>query len=220
LAHSLKGYDTIISAIGAIDQLQQLNLVEAVAKAGDVKRFVPCGFITITPRGGIMNFRDEKEEVHDRIFQHKIPYTIIDVRFWHQISVPRLASGKIDYALMSFNVQPPRFCAGGSAKNILTDKRDMGKFTARIIKDPRTLNKRVFTRSDVLSQKEIFALVEEVGGEKVTEINVVRASLVEFLFIYYDEDTDGTGNRFPPRSWFKTLLRLAKRSRPAPTSIL
>jgi hypothetical protein len=64
--------------------------------------------------------------------------------------------------------------AGGTAKNILTDKRDMGRYTARIIKDPRTLNKRVFTRSDVLSQKEIFALVEEVGGEKVTEINYVR----------------------------------------------
>jgi hypothetical protein len=178
LAQSLKGYDTIISAIGmpVLDQLQQLNLVEAIAKAGDIKRFVPCGFITIAPRGGIMIIRDEKEEVHDRIFQHKIPYTIIDVGFWHQISVPRLASGKIDYALDSYRVQSPKFYASGNAKNILTDKRDMGRFAARIIKDPRTLNKRVFTCSDVLSQKEIFALVEEVGGEKVTEISYVGLS--------------------------------------------
>jgi hypothetical protein len=49
----------------------------------------------------------------------------------------------------------------------------MGRLTAMIIKDPRTLNKRVFTWSDALSQKEIFALMEEVGGEKVTEINYV-----------------------------------------------
>jgi hypothetical protein len=173
LAESLKGYDTIISALGALDQLQQLNFIEAIAKAGNVKRFVPCGFITICPRGGILTPRDEKEEVHDRIFEHKIPYTIIDVGYWHQLSVPHLASGRIDYALHNLYLQPPKFYGGGTAKNILTDKRDMGRFTARIIQDPRTLNKRVFTWSDVLSQKEIFALVEEVGGEKVTQINYV-----------------------------------------------
>jgi hypothetical protein len=174
LAESLKGYDTIISALGVLDQLQQLNLVEAIAIAGDVKRFVPCGFTTISPRGGIMTLRDQKEEVHDRIFQHKIPYTIIDVGSWHQVSVPRLASGRIDYALLSLLLQPPKLYESGDAKTILTDKRDMGRFTARIIKDPRTLNKRVFTWSDAFSQKEIFALVEEVGGEKVKEINYVR----------------------------------------------
>jgi hypothetical protein len=124
-----------------------------------------------------MTLRDQKEEVHNRIFQHKIPYTIIDVGYWHQVSVPRLASGRIDYALHSFLIQPPKFYGSGDAKNILTDKRDVGRFTARIIKDPRTLNKRVFTWSDALSQKEIFALVEEVGGEKVTEINYVRLKI-------------------------------------------
>jgi hypothetical protein len=174
LAQSLKGYDTIISTIGALDQLQQLNIVDAIAKAGNVKRFVPCGFTTISPRGGVMTLRDQKEEVHDRIFQHKIPYTIIDVGYWHQLSVPHLASGKIDYALHGFLLGPPKFYGTGNAKSILTDKRDVGRLTARIIKDSRTINKKVFTWSDALSQKEIFALVEEVGGEKVTGINYVR----------------------------------------------
>ena len=69
--------------------------------------------------------------------------------------------------------RPPKLYGSGNAKTILTDKRDVGRFTARIIKDPRTLNKKIFTWSDALSQNEIFALVEEIGGEKVTEINYV-----------------------------------------------
>jgi hypothetical protein len=144
LAQSLKGYDTIISTIDATSQLQQVNLVDAIALAGS-KRFVPCGFTVISPRGGIMSLRDEKEEVHDRIFQHKIPYTIIDVGYWHQISFPRLASGKVDYALHNLLKENPKLYAGGEKKNMLTDKRDIGRFTAKIIKDPRTVNKRVFT---------------------------------------------------------------------------
>jgi hypothetical protein len=121
-----------------------------------------------------MTLRDHKEEVHDKIFQHKIPYTIIDVGYWHQISFPRLASGKVDYALVPVLRDKPTLLAGGEKKNMLTDKRDIGRFTARIIKDPRTVNRKVFTWSDSLSQKEIFDVMEKVFGEKVTDIVEVR----------------------------------------------
>jgi hypothetical protein len=163
LSTALTGYDTVISAVNAENQLEQLKLADALASTG-VKRFIPCGFTTICPPGGIMKIRDWKEEVHNRVFQHKIPYTVFDVGYWHQISFPRVPSGKVDYAL--FWMDAPLY-GDGKAKNLLTDKRDIGRFLARIIKDERTINKRVFAYSDALSQNEIFTLMEKLSGEKI-----------------------------------------------------
>jgi hypothetical protein len=143
----------------------QVPLADAAAFAGTVKRFVPCGFTTISPPGGIMHLRDWKEEVHAGIFRNKIPYTIVDVGYWHQLSYPSVPSGKVDYAKFW---KEANLYGDGEAKNLLTDKRDMGRFLARIIKDERTINKRVFTHSDALSQNEIFTLLEKLSGEKIT----------------------------------------------------
>ena len=46
--------------------------------------------------------------------------------------------------------------AGGTAENILTDKRDIGRFVARIIKDERTLNQKVVGVGDSLTQNQIW----------------------------------------------------------------
>lgn len=164
VSKSIQGFEIIISTIGAPDQLEQIKLVDAAASVG-VKRFIPCGFTTICPPGyNVMKLRDDKEKVYQRIWYHRLPYTIVDVGFWHQISWPRLPSGKIDYAYL----QPQNTIFGdGNTPNILTDKRDMGRFVARILKDGRTLNQKVFTHSDVLSQNEIVSILEKKSGEKL-----------------------------------------------------
>lgn len=164
LTQHLKGFDVIISTIDAASQLAQRNLVEAAAAAG-VKRFVPCGFITISPPGGIMMLRDAKEEIHNLIFQLHLPYTIIDVGFWHVLSFPPLPSGKVDYA--AFVSSNTTIYGDGTAPNLLTHLPDIGTYVAKIVKDPRTLNKRVVTWSDELSQNQIFEMMEEVSGEKL-----------------------------------------------------
>jgi hypothetical protein len=74
--------------------------------------------------------------------------------------------------------------AGGTAPTLLTDLRDIGPFVARIIKDPRTLNKFVFTYSDVLSENEIFALMEEMSGEKIEQRKYV---ILCVLFVGFSE---------------------------------
>ncbi len=63
----------------------------------------------------------------------------------------------------------------GDVKTGITDLRDVGRFVALIINDARTMNQFVFTFSEVLSQKEIFTLLEEVSGE-VIKPSVVCAS--------------------------------------------
>ncbi|KAL1638115.1 hypothetical protein SLS58_008952 [Diplodia intermedia] len=134
-----KGVDVTISAIDARSQLAQMNLATAAKKAG-------------------------KEEVYNHVKRLHLPYTIIDVGFWHQISFPSaLPSRRFDYAL----IMPQSTIHGdGEQPNIIGDLRDLGRWTARIVDDERTLNKYVFTCSDVLSENQIFSIVEEVTGEK------------------------------------------------------
>ncbi|KAJ6565188.1 hypothetical protein DFH09DRAFT_1363828 [Mycena vulgaris] len=164
LVESLAGIDVLISAIDATSQLAQLSLATAAKQAG-VKRFVPCAFTTVAPPGGVMALRDSKEEVYQLIRRLYLPYTIIDVGYWHQISFPTLPSGRVDYAAV---LKPKvEIHAGGTTPTMLTDLRDIGPFVARIIKDTRTLNKSVFTYSDLISENEIFALMEEMSGEVI-----------------------------------------------------
>jgi hypothetical protein len=88
-----------------------------------------------------------------------------------KISYPRLPSGRVYYAML---MKEATIYGDGNAPNVLTDNRDIGRFVARIIKDERTLNKRVFTHSDVLTQKKkIWTLIEEKSWEKV-ETQFVR----------------------------------------------
>jgi hypothetical protein len=176
LAKTLSGYDTIISAIGPDEQLTQLKLVDAIAKAG-VGRFVPCGFTTVCPPKGVMLLRDEKEDVYNRVLYHKLPYTFVDVGFWHQISFAKVPSGCLDYAVTTPNTTT---YGNGEAATLLTDKRDMGRFVARIIKDERTLNKKVFTHSDALSQKDIIKIMEKATGETVETDSVSRGVFLSY----------------------------------------
>jgi len=68
--------------------------------------------------------------------------------------------------------------AGGTAENILTDKHDMGRFVARIIKDERTLNQKVVTVGDSLTQNQIWDIVERISGEKVPKTHVSYSLLL------------------------------------------
>jgi len=57
LVGALQGTCIVVSAIGPLDQLDQIPLATA-AKVAGVKRFVPCGFTTVAPPGGEMTMRD------------------------------------------------------------------------------------------------------------------------------------------------------------------
>lgn len=78
---------------------------------------------------------------------------------------------------------PVNFIAGdGHTPTALTDVRDVGKFTARIIADPRTINKMVLVYGAVLSQNQVFNMLDKMSGEttKRDYVSVYRQ------FIYSD----------------------------------
>jgi putative NADH-flavin reductase len=58
LVQMLTGIDVVISAIHYANNNDQIPLATAAKEAG-VKRFVPCGFITVAPPRGVMRLRDQ-----------------------------------------------------------------------------------------------------------------------------------------------------------------
>jgi hypothetical protein len=93
-----------------------------------------------------------------------LPYTTIDVGWWFQITLPRLPSGRNDYALLP-NDQP--IPGDGNIPFAITDIADIGIYTARIIADPRTLNHMVFAYNEVYTQNQVYDLIEKLSGEEL-----------------------------------------------------
>ena len=85
--------------------------------------------------------------------------------YWYQASFPTLLSGRVDYA--SLVVPNVTISGDGNLKTALTDLRDIGPYVATIITDSRTVNKYVFCYGDLLSQEEIFAMLESLSGEPI-----------------------------------------------------
>ncbi|KAK4212514.1 hypothetical protein QBC37DRAFT_191870 [Rhypophila decipiens] len=164
LVNLLTGIDVVISAIYIAELKSEMLLADA-AKAAGVKRFVPCFFATVIPPKGVTALRDMKEDVLNHIKKMHLGYTVIDVGWWYQLSIPRLPSGRIDYALTMTNSP---IAGEGKVPSGLTDLRDVGKFVAKIIADPRTLNRMVFAYTKLWTQTEVRDLMDRLSGEKCT----------------------------------------------------
>lgn len=106
----------------------------------------------------------QKENVYNQIRQMWLPYTVVDVGWWYQLSYPRLGSGRVDYAMTSGNDE---IIGDGNVPTALTDLRDIGRYMAMIISDDRTLNKKVLAYNLVSTQNEIYNLMEEISEEKI-----------------------------------------------------
>jgi uncharacterized protein YbjT (DUF2867 family) len=161
LVAALKGIDIVISAI-YYQALQDEIPLSTAAKAAGVKRYVPCFFATIAPRG-VMKARDDKEEILDHIQRIYLPYTVIDVGWWYQITLPAVPSGKFDGHLTFAN---NNIIGGGNNTSALVNLNDIGRYVAVIINDERTINKKIFAYTESKTQNEIFELVEKVTSEK------------------------------------------------------
>ncbi|KAH8116629.1 NAD-binding protein [Phellopilus nigrolimitatus] len=174
LVETLRGVDTIISTI-VFTQLQlQRPLVDASKKAG-VKRFIPCDWGTASIRG-VRKMYDEKLGIHDYIKEVGLGYTFVDVGWWMQLMPPMLDPSTAQYPIqyeMSVSI-----CGTGDVKTAVTDRRDIGKFVARIIADERTLNRYVFCWTENVSKNKAFRLAERVLGRTVDSVHVPEEVVV------------------------------------------
>ncbi|KAF7561481.1 hypothetical protein G7046_g2659 [Stylonectria norvegica] len=195
LVEALKGQDVLIAAVDMFSVAPQIALADA-AKAAGVKRFLPSAFATPCAPRGVLAFRDMKEEVVNHVKKIYLPYTIVDIGTWYQGTLPRLPSGKIDYAI---NFPITKIQGDGDFPTSLTDLRDIGRYVARIIVDERTLNKYVFAYDEVWTQEAIFSLLEKLSGEKLPRNRETKEKLeakIEALRKPYDEGKRGPSDVF------------------------
>lgn len=93
-----------------------------------------------------------------------LPYTVIDDGWWYQNISPPLPSGRTDHAVWpGFS---DIFVGDGTVPVALMHNADIGLYVAGIIADPRTINKKVFAYTEVLTLNEIFGVMGEVSGEE------------------------------------------------------
>jgi uncharacterized protein YbjT (DUF2867 family) len=174
LVSSLADIDILICCISGTDEtLQQIPLADAAKEAG-VKRFIPSAWLPVIPPGGIHILRDLKEQVYAHMKSIALPYTIVDVGWWYQISYPKLPSGKVDYCL---TMPADEIFGTGAPPSGLTDLRDVGRYVARIIFDERTINKYVFCYNELRSQLDSYAIMERLSGETIPRHHVSREEL-------------------------------------------
>ncbi|KAI1083382.1 isoflavone reductase family protein [Whalleya microplaca] len=162
LVKVLADIDIVISCIEFRHLQDQVPLAEAAKEAG-VKRFVPCAFGTPAPRG-VMDMADEKDDVLSAIQRLYLPYTVIDVGWWSVQSIPTIPSGRTNHAVVTLLAG---FIGDGKVPIAYTDLSDIGLYVAKIITDPRTLNKKVFAYTEVRTLTQAVELMEELSGEKV-----------------------------------------------------
>lgn len=102
--------------------------------------------------------------MYNHIKQLWLPYTIVDIGWWYQIAFPRRSSGNVNRVAMGV---ADEIIGEGNFPSAITDLRDIGRYIAKIIADERTLNRMVFAYNTVMTQNQIFDLVEEISGEKL-----------------------------------------------------
>ncbi|CRJ87076.1 hypothetical protein BN1723_000229 [Verticillium longisporum] len=148
LATALTGLETLVSAVNFAGLASEPALATA-AKAAGVARFVPCFFAP---------------DNLNHIKKLRLPYTVLDIGWWYQMTLPLLPSKRNAYAHIG---APDLIVGDGATRFAQTHLDDIGRLLARAVLDPRTLNRSVFGFAALTSQTEAYDLLERLSGETI-----------------------------------------------------
>ncbi|RUS29734.1 hypothetical protein BC938DRAFT_480305 [Jimgerdemannia flammicorona] len=166
LVEALRGIDVVISAVGQRDTLAQVNLVQVIAEVGTVKRFVPSDFgydSRLDPEGTV--YSAMKLQINDSLVALSIPHTIIStcafMTWLNGLGEPGRPHPNADRTANVYG--------NGQTKALLNDVTDVARYCARIVFDPRTLNRRVMCDGHEATVEEVVA-----KWEWITEKEMLR----------------------------------------------
>ncbi|KAK1221109.1 hypothetical protein PQX77_016087 [Marasmius sp. AFHP31] len=170
----LKDVDTVIITTVPLPEGQQDNLIRA-AKAASVKRLIPSDFASYAPPGS-MQYQDMKVRTQKFIIDNNVPHTFIQVGIWPDATFP--FPHAVDGDPIA-NYMQKQFHGSGNVKTSWTATERVGEFVARIIADPRTLNKTVHTWDGEFTLDEAYALARKLTGENFDDYPKVTPEEVE-----------------------------------------
>jgi NmrA-like family len=125
----------------------------------------------------------QKGRIWGHVLKLGLPYTFIDIGWWYEVTLPPVPSGQLDYCVPL--ALRPTWGLGldGNVPSAITYTRDIGKWVAKIIVDPRTLNRMVFTYNEVLTRNQVYDILEHHSKEKLDRHYVsFTSSLYSYLF--------------------------------------
>jgi uncharacterized protein YbjT (DUF2867 family) len=157
------GMDTVISALGGGQIMQQEALLNAAKKAG-VQRFIPSEF-GLDPHAaerGTCDLFDAKAAIQQKIINSGVPYTMIYtngfMEFWGS------GLGQLGNAPSSGEVS---YFGDGNVKSSMVALPDIARFTVAMLDDPTMVNREVRITANVKTQEELIADWEELSNTKV-----------------------------------------------------
>ncbi|KIY68784.1 NAD(P)-binding protein [Cylindrobasidium torrendii FP15055 ss-10] len=155
----LQGVNILISLVLAV--VDQKPLLRAAKQVGTISRVVPSDFGPTAPRG-VVEMLDMKRDIHEFVHELGLPFTFIEAAWWLMMLLP-LPRSYMDKFLPQTQAQAQRTYAGDMHKRITISTLDsIGIFTAKILADPRTLNKSVLIHDGDMSLAEAFTYAKKV----------------------------------------------------------
>ncbi|XP_051224000.1 phenylcoumaran benzylic ether reductase PT1 [Lolium perenne] len=161
--------EVVISAVGhgRPEELDgQLKILEAIKKAGTVKRFVPSEFgcdvehaeRTLEPAKSMIK---SKLRVREAIRAAGIPHTIVCSYWAIGLLLSALANSGGDGPLSTGVI-----FGDENSRAIFVDERDMSSLVIRAVEDPRTLDKVMYVRppTNICSFAKLVHMVEKKTG--------------------------------------------------------
>ncbi|XAR72799.1 hypothetical protein NMG60_11019562 [Bertholletia excelsa] len=169
LVEAIKQVDVVISTVGSAVLADQVNIISAIKKAGNIKRFFPSEFDTDVDRveavEPVKSTYDQKVKIRRYVEAEGIPYTYVCAAFFAGYGLETLFQQEV--------ASPPRdkvvISGDGNPKAIFITEPDVGTYTIRCVDDPSTLNKIVYTRppANIYSFNDLVSLWEQKIGQTI-----------------------------------------------------
>lgn len=121
---------------------------------------------------GLSLLNEQKEDIVNHLKRIRMPYTIIDIVYWHEIMIPRIELERLNHRALYSTFY---FVDDGSALCATTYLSDVGRYVERIIADSRTLNRMVFAYGEITTQRAAVDMIERLNGEKC-QVQVVKSA--------------------------------------------
>lgn len=183
LVEAIRKVDVVISAVGCLQLMSQMNIIKAIKQVGTIKRFIPSEYGVdyeriYDPIGPIKVVVDDSLKIRRAVEAEGIPYTYIIANLFAAYFVPSLGQ-------LILNGIPPRdkiaIYGDGKSKVSFLKEEDVAKFTIKAVDDPRTLNKSLhfMPPANTMSVNELVGIWENMIGRTMEKTYVSEEELLK-----------------------------------------
>ncbi|XP_077247583.1 isoeugenol synthase 1-like [Tasmannia lanceolata] len=178
LVSAIKQVDVVISTLGVPLHEKQTKIIDAIKKAGNIKRFFPSDFgneldriTTLPPYQALL---DTKKKIRRATEASGIPYTIVSASSYGVYFV--------DYLLHPNEQREEVIVYGnGETKAVLNYEKDIAAYTIMAATDPRVCNRLIIYRppGNIISQLELIASWENKTERTLKKIHIPEEEIVK-----------------------------------------